>query len=426
MPTLRLLPLLSLLTACGELPAEELMSLAAPEELAQIRNGSSDPVQRGVVGLTMISGGGAGGCTGTLIAENVVLTARHCVATLGNADEGVRCASTTAEQTHSARSVFVTVEASLRQRPSDYVGVVEIATPSDPLLCNTDIALLKLSRPIRHTDMPLIVPRIDSQVSDGEIYTIVGYGGTDDNGSGSGQRRIRDNRAVTCAPGACPFWAARDREWGGNGGVCRGDSGGPAIDSAGRVIGVASRGGQLCSSAIYSSVASWNDWITDHVIEWTREEGLEIPLWADGWPTDPAYNARVNDRCDQDSECGYGRCMDGYCTRKCDSTDHCPERFDCHNNWCLKVPQPIGATCGDDLECESEACADGVCTEWCETHSECPEGYGCDDSGRCAEGVSRDSGPDQPPSGPPSAFGCSTSGLGLWLLPMLLGLRRRY
>jgi hypothetical protein len=421
---------LTLVFACGDTtPAEQLMSLASPQQLAQIRNGSNDMVDRGVVGLAIMTAGGSGACSGSLIARNVVLTARHCIASLGNADRGVQCNRTTAEQTYSARQVYVTLEAALRQSPSDYVAVAEIVTPDDRLLCNTDIALLKLKEPVRLTDMPLIVPRIDSRVNDGEVYTIVGYGGTDDAGNGAGQRRIGNNHNVTCVDGRCPRWAARDREWGGNGGVCKGDSGGPAIDLQGRVIGVASRGGESCSSSIYSSVAGWGDWITDHVIQFTREENVEVPLWADGWPTDPAYNAELGDLCVEDSECGYGRCIDGYCTRKCDTDDHCPPSHDCHNSWCLQIPQPIGAECDIDVQCESDACADGVCVQYCEAHSECPEGFGCDDSGRCAEGVSRDSGLDGATDGSdvsvPSILGCSSLVLDPSALFLLLGLRRR-
>ena len=427
MRTTWILLAIGLIAGCGEEqnPAE-LMSLASPEELAQIRNGSSDNVRRGVVGLAMLTGGGSGGCTGSLIAENVVLTARHCIAQLGNADRGVRCNQTTAEAAYRPSQVYITLEQRLTQSPSDYITVEEIVTPTERLLCNTDIALLKQSRRIRTSEMPLLVPRVDQGVRENEQFTIIGYGGTDDGGNGAGQRRIRNNISVTCSEGRCPRYAARDREWGGGGGVCKGDSGGPAIDEQGRVIGVASRGGQNCSSSIYSSVAGWGDWIIDHTIRFTREENYEVPLWADGWPTEPEYNAPVGGFCRDDNECGYGRCIDGYCTRKCDNDDQCPLSYDCHNNWCMKIPQPIGAECDTDVECESEACADQRCVQYCEAHSECPEGYGCDASGRCAEGVVResDSGSSNPAT-VPSPFGCTTGGAELWLLPVLIGLRRR-
>lgn len=418
----------SVVLGCGDEQATDaLMTLASPEEIAQIRNGSNDRVRRGVVGLAMLTGGGSGACTGSLIAENVVLTARHCIARLNNADRGVRCSSTTAGAAYSPNQVYVTLEPALTQSPRDYVGVEEIVTPTDPLLCNTDIALLKLDRRIRPEEMPLLVPRVDRGVRTNEVFTIIGYGGTDDQGSGSGQRRIRYDISVTCSEGQCPRYAALDREWGGGGGVCRGDSGGPAIDQQGRVIGVASRGGQMCSSSIYSSVAGWGDWITEHTIRFTREEDYEVPLWADGWPTEPEYNAPVGGYCEEDNECGYGRCIDGYCTRRCDDDDHCPLTYDCHNNWCMKIPQPIGAACDTDIECASEACADQTCVQYCEAHSECPEGYGCDDSGRCAEGLSRLGGEEgtRPPVAVPSPFGCASGAAELLLLPTLLGLRRR-
>ncbi len=58
-----------------------------------------------------------------------------------------------------------------------------------------------------------------------------------------------DGKIVTCLGGLCTGAigdSIKESEWLGQDGTCPGDSGGPAIDGMGRVMGVLSRGAQPC------------------------------------------------------------------------------------------------------------------------------------------------------------------------------------
>ena len=69
------------------------------------------------------------------------------------------------------------------------------------------------------------------------------------------------------------------REFVGEQGVCDGDSGGPALDARGRVVGVASRATEDCGLAVYSAVAPWRDWIVG-VADRALELGTyDAPAW---------------------------------------------------------------------------------------------------------------------------------------------------
>jgi hypothetical protein len=61
--------------------------------------------------------------------------------------------------------------------------------------------------------------------------------------------------------------------------VCEGDSGGPALDAEGRVVGVASRTGQNCTYAIYSAVSPWGDWIVEVATRAFSLGDYDAPEW---------------------------------------------------------------------------------------------------------------------------------------------------
>src|SRR5690606_25667880 len=80
----------------------------------------------------------------------------------------------------------------------------------------------------------------------------------------AGTRRRLDAREVLCFGVSCgdpeEVYIGRD-EWVGDGGVCSGDSGGPALDEFNRVIGVASRGDDPCELVNYVGVVHLADWM---------------------------------------------------------------------------------------------------------------------------------------------------------------------
>jgi hypothetical protein len=258
-----------------------------PERIAMgvqaVEDGSTDATDDAVVGV-VLTDGGAGVqklCSGSLIAPNLVLTAQHCVAQTG---KYVNCDTTTFGASSDPADLKVTPSHSMwSPNATFWPGKQLILPPGAPAVCGRDLALLVLVEPMPSERATPVAPRLDDLVLEGEAYAAVGFGNTADGAGDSGTRRRRDGLAVECVGGGCGSAGGVDgREWRGNQGACSGDSGGPALDVGGRVIGVTSRGPFGCDSPIYGGLIAWKTWIREAGAYAAREGGYEAPAWALG------------------------------------------------------------------------------------------------------------------------------------------------
>ena len=163
-------------------------------------------------------------------------------------------------------------------------------------------------------------------------------------------RRRRAGLSVSCTVDDCEDGDHRsvdnELEWlDRNGAHCNGDSGGPALDNFGRVIGIVSRsrslGEEICTSHhTYTSVYDWAEWIQYHTRAVSAEEGVESAPWTMGYSTLPEYNFPVGETCEGGGDCLSGLCHEGVCIRSCSDEGPCPSGFQCQGDTLRQVCIP--------------------------------------------------------------------------------------
>jgi len=194
-------------------------------------------------------------CSGTVIAPKVVLTAQHCVARLsvaptaqdacnayGNPDNGVRYGPASVQTVH----IFNDMSSAPIARASAAV------VPSQKTLCNNDLALLVLDRPLpskvaapiraltgaKNATATRVTPKRDTTV------IVAGFGLLDD--GVENDRGCLHKLVQVLADGSQHVPYLGTHEFVTDYGTCNGDSGGPVFDRSGQLVGVTSRGVSGC------------------------------------------------------------------------------------------------------------------------------------------------------------------------------------
>jgi MYXO-CTERM domain-containing protein len=302
------------------------------------------------VGILTEEGYPRGACTGVLLADNVVLTARHCVSStesggIACSKDGTAISGGDVRRDHLASSIAVVIgpymsnKAAARGQEVFHTGATN--------LCNNDIAIVVLDR---HIPDAVIAPvRLKAPPVKGEKLLAVGWG-VSNTGGRSRKRRVDIPITAVGPVVSSTSGIVSSNEFAIGEGICSGDSGGPAYSmETGAVLGVVSRGGNgapydPATDPAYTQCVDTAEYKTHNI--YTRVDTMSELIYrafevAGGEPwVEGSYDPRLaksGETCEAAEACRSGICHEGGCVDPCTDGVTCPEGFTCQASGEAKV-----------------------------------------------------------------------------------------
>lgn len=301
---------------------------------SRVINGELDEGAAAHNSVVMLNVNG-GICTGSLLAPNLVLTARHCVS--NNLVEGPSCDSNGDSGNgphvgadYAPASITARVGAQPQFNGPAAATGKQIFHTDTKLLCNNDIALILFTAPIEGAT-PMAI-RLSHGPVIGEKTTVVGYGKTSNSDWSAGARFHRSGIPVVSSGADWNFLSGANEFVMGQS-TCQGDSGGPVLsDESGAIIGITSRGGDCFTGSQYFSRLDKHAALINQALE---AAGATAKLEEGVTPVSPTLLS-------QGSECSTGaQCIGGLCLKEGNS------------GYCSALCGP--GTCSSSLVCEQGA-----------------------------------------------------------------------
>jgi hypothetical protein len=346
------------IAACGQSRAPEPMATRASALVSGVPSPSPD--DDAVMLLRQVASQGETICTATLVAPNLIVTVRHCVAYLIDGSYKCTLRGELVEGPDGAGNLGADVLPSAVEVHTGTTASVAAAALGKQIFstlsltaCIDDLAFVVLDRNLPGPIAPI---RLGRETRVGESVTLIGYGGNsvDVFDWHSSQRmRLADQTIAAVGPdsaeGTVPLVVPRTFELHGPS-ACSGDSGGPALSQAtGAVVGVYSN--RLPSNCLDPSAVNTYTNLTSFAPLAQRAFAA-----AGASPMLEAPGAAMGQACKTTEECERGVCAtadDGAsrCTVVCGIDAPCPSGYSCRtgadasSKFCTPS-SAVGCTCG--------------------------------------------------------------------------------